>query len=420
MSGWIFYPSHDCHGGVICHVGRQPAADLIAIAEAMGDCYSFNTNGWMKHPSYGFNIHNYEYPNGGSYVRLKADEVLQKYEEIKKRGGLFVDNLGNVLGPVDEGLLWNSYLGMDTENVNFISGQPRELTKFYSNNHIDNGNPNANNPNVSNPNVSNPQGIIPLNVLHGNPHANKQLYISVNDNVANISDPTQQKQMIEFMESAYDHFIEMFKVKNVSSCVLQTIGNHAKVVMGRDDKTLKYNKIIVINPTTHADIEKDLAKIFYDKYILTTCRDNFLNIGKDLGYNNIVPNQDMEEMLNNINPSESLSRIKKKSLLIVNTELQHGKIEQDILKKIPKSTQNISQLIINIHNICIGNKETIEGMFYIFEYIAQDFFVVSFTGVDYVKFGNISYPKHVSISYINRNLYSKNEIRDVKIVDNTA
>jgi len=429
--GWIFYPNYDGNGMDITHIGQEPVRLLMNIAESIDECYSFNTNGWLKTASNGFNPVNYSYPRGGVYTKVSSDYVINHFEEIRSRNGVLVDKNCRILG-LENRKIWSDYpeivgpVGFE-DDIDYYNDQMIAL--------------NSNNPTfpreMRSPQESNPaelqminnlvQGMHSIQINNGNiinrdgqqnnvtgQQNNNSTGQSNNHNNVQIS-PIDEK-FIAMMEHNYDDFREIFDVKSIDGLVLQTIGSISKLILSRDDKNLKYSKIIVINPGANADVEKDLSRIFYKKYILTTLSSDKLNFNNEIGYNNISPGNIDETLLQNLSPSEGLRRTggKKKALLIVNTDISHLGYEKTLLKNIPKYSANISQLILNVHNVCIGNIEEVEGLFAILEYLSQDYIVTAIQEYEHVKFGQVKYPKHISVTYINRNVYPRSSIRDKK------
>jgi len=215
------------------------------------------------------------------------------------------------------------------------------------------------------------------------------------------------ENLIKLMIESYSQFMDMFSTSQIDGIVLQKIGKDNKLILGRDDNILVYDKISVINYENQISVEEDLCKIFYKNFILTSSQ-----VDPSEDFPNLVPRQIDEELVRSLSRRESLYQKKtpSKILFVVNTTVTQFEFERHLIKSLLDKSANISQLILNVHNICHGDEHYIEGLFSMLQYLTQDYVIISFQKNDQVKFGNINYPKHISVTYINRNMYDDRKI----------
>jgi len=208
----------------------------------------------------------------------------------------------------------------------------------------------------------------------------------------------------------YNNFREWFLIKNIEGVVKQKIGEQTNLILGRDDQVLKYDQIIVINNNNRLiSLEKDLCKIFYNNFILSTIMGEYdPNI-----YPNLIIGQKDHELINRIVEKSSLISRKistKPCLVIINCNANNSDHERRILREMIDKTRNISQMIITIHNLCVGKMEEIGGLFSMLEYLSLQFIVIDFQESDMVKFGDVMYPNTIQITYINNLLYDEKQV----------
>lgn len=225
----------------------------------------------------------------------------------------------------------------------------------------------------------------------------------------------QKQKEVEFLKQKlienYNNFKEWFSIKNIEGVVKQKIGGKSNLTLGRDDSVLKYDQIIVINNNKLLSLEEDLCKIFYNNFILSTVVGEY----DSNMYPNLIIGQKDHELINRIIEKSSLIARKisvKPCLVIINCDVNQSDHERRILKELIDKTRNISQMIITIHNLCIGNMEEIGGLFSMLEYLSLQFIVIDFQESDMVTFENVTYPNTIQITYINNLLYNEKQVND--------
>lgn len=222
-----------------------------------------------------------------------------------------------------------------------------------------------------------------------------------------VEESREEILLTKLLTESHSRFMDMFQVSEIEGVSLQKIGE-SDLFLARDDEFLKYDKIISLNYKNNFNIEKDLCKIFVKNFILSTLH---VNVPEDI--HNLVIGQIDEELVRSLNKREAMFKKKTptKTLLISNTSVEQFQLERHIIQSLLQSTANISQLILNVHNICLGNEKQIEGLFAMLQYLTQDMIIVNFKTFDQVKIGVVAYPKHISITFINRDIYEDKKIK---------